>query len=98
MNNFTKQVTSLDYIGVTDNFVGSGGDKTVRLFTASNGNNFRTYGGMSGFVYDAVSSADQQVVAGAGEDGVIRVWNGQNGNELMKFDPPAAAPPATAGM
>ncbi|MFV0443778.1 MAG: c-type cytochrome domain-containing protein [Planctomycetaceae bacterium] len=98
MTQYAKQVTSLDYIGVSDNFVSSGGDKTVRLYTAGNGSNFRTLSGMPDYVYDSTASADQQLVIGAGEDGVIHVWDGQKGNELMKFDPPAVdAPAATAG-
>jgi WD40 repeat protein len=95
MNNFQKEVTAVDYIGATDNFVSSGGDKTVRLFTASNGNNFRSFT-LPDFVYTAVASRDQNVIVGAGEDGTVYVWNGQNGQELMKFAPPVVEVEAQA--
>ena len=91
MTQFTKQVTALDFIGVSDNFVSCGGDKTVRLYTASNGNNFRTLSGMPDYVYDCTASRDQKLIMAAGEDGVIHVWDGQNGKSLMTFEPPALA-------
>ncbi len=95
-NRYTKQVTSLDFIGVSDNTISCGGDKSVRLITAANGNNFRNLGGMTDFVYAVVASDDLSIVAAGGEDGVIRVWDGNNGKELMKFEPPAPEAKQTA--
>lgn len=89
---FTKQVTSIRYMGVTGNTVSSSGDKTVRFHTAQNGSNFRNFAGAGDYVYAAAGSRNQKLVAGGGEDGIIRVWNGDNGQIIRTFDPPV--PPA----
>ena len=51
---------------------------------------------MTDFVYAVVASDDLSIVAAGGEDGVIRVWDGNNGKELMKFEPPSPEAKQTA--
>lgn len=89
ITNYAKQVTSIRFVGVSGNVISCGGDKTVRFHTAANGSNFRSFSGGTDFMYAADSSRDQTVVAAGGEDGVIRVWNGANGQVLKTFEPPA---------
>lgn len=88
---FAKQVTSVQFIGVGDNIISSCGDKTVRMHRANDGGNYRNFGGSPDFVYAAVATRDEAVVLAGGEDGVLRVWNGTNAQELFKFEPPKPA-------
>ncbi len=46
-------------------------------------------------MYAADSARDQTVVVAGGEDGVIRVWNGANGQVIKAFEPPAPAEETT---
>ena len=78
-------MTSLHYIGAGDRFISCAGDKTVRLFTASNGKNERTFSGGTDFMYSAACARDESIVIGGGQDGVLRVWNGKNGQSLATF-------------
>jgi WD40 repeat protein len=98
---YKKQVVCVQYIAATDNFVSCSGDKTVRLFTAANGRNNRSFTGGSDFMYAAACSRDETIVLGGGEDGVLRVWNGKNGQVIAAFEPPQPivtdATVATAG-
>jgi WD40 repeat protein len=82
-------VTSIHFIGTEAETVSAGGDKTVRFHQATDGDNYRTFEGGTDYMYSAAAARDGSVVVGAGEDGVLRVWNGKNGQSLMTFPPPA---------
>lgn len=84
---YAKQVTSIHFIGRGANLVSCGGDKTVRFHTADNGNNFRNFAGGTDFMFAAVASDDEKLVLAAGQDGVLRVWNGTNGQVVRQFEP-----------
>jgi WD40 repeat protein len=88
IQNYSKQVTSIHFIGATDNIISGGGDKTVKMHRANDGGNYRNFGGMPDFVYAVASTRDEAIVIAGGEDGVLRVWNGTNAQELFKFEPP----------
>lgn len=68
--------------------ISCGGDKSVRFHNATNGSQPRAFAGGTDFMYCAAVSRDEQIVVAAGEDGVLRVWNGQNAQPLRQFDPP----------
>ena len=84
----TKPVVGLRFIGTGDNIVSASGDKRVMLHTAGNGKNYRTFSGSTDFLHAVVISRDESLVIAGGEDGVIRVWNGADGNLLKAFEPP----------
>ncbi|MBI5761499.1 MAG: hypothetical protein HZA46_23560 [Planctomycetales bacterium] len=100
---FTKQVTSIQYLGrgaaYFNQIVSCSGDKTVRFHQADNGNNFRSFAGSTDYMYAATAwvnelkDADKLVIAG-GQDGTLRIWNGENGTLVKSFDPPK--PPEVA--
>lgn len=92
IQNYSKQVTSIHFIGVGDNIISGSGDKTVKMHRANDGGNYRGFGGPTDFVYSVVCARDESVVVAGGEDGVLRVWNGTNGQVLYNFEPPK--PPA----
>ncbi|MBM4074898.1 MAG: hypothetical protein FJ267_04565, partial [Planctomycetes bacterium] len=88
IQNYSKQVTSIQFIGPSDNMVSCSGDKTVKMHRSGDGANYRSFGGPTDFVYSTACSRDEATVVAGGEDGVFRVWNGTNGQELFKFEPP----------
>lgn len=96
IQNYSKQVTSIHFIGATDNIISSGGDKTVKMHRANDGGNYRNFAGMPDFVYSVACTRDEAIVVAGGEDGVFRVWNGTNAQELFKFEPPKS--PADAAQ
>jgi WD40 repeat protein len=83
-----KQVTRLLFIGKTPQFVTCSGDAQVRFWNADNGGNVRNFGGNTDFVYAVGVSPDGSVVAAGGEEGVVRVYNGNNGQLARTLAPP----------
>ena len=81
-------MTSLHFIGIGNNIVSSGGDKTVRYHKTDNGQNFRSFSGGTDYMYSADATDDETVVVAGGEDGVLRIWNGADGKVIVNFDPP----------
>jgi WD40 repeat protein len=90
ISSYGKQVTDVDYVGVQDFVISCGGDTKAQSFN-SNGSPRRQFNGNTDFVYSIVASRDETIVITGGEDGVIRVWNGTNGQAIMTFEPPAPA-------
>ena len=92
IQNYTKQVTSIRYIGASDNMISCSGDKTVKMHRSNDGGNYRNFGGPTDFVYAVAVTRDETIAAAGGEDGIFRIWNGTNAQELFKFEAPK--PPA----
>jgi WD40 repeat protein len=92
MQGHQKQVTQLFFVGKTPQFLTVSGDSSVRMWNADNGGNVRQYPGATDFLYSVSASTDGAVVATGGEDGVVRVYNGQNGSLLKAALPPDAEP------
>ena len=88
---FTKEVTSVQFVGATDQALTSSGDSRVRL-VRENGSDVRSFAGFTDFVYAAAATPDGSVVVAGGQDGVLRVWNGTNGQVIATFAPPVLNP------
>jgi len=86
-----KQVTRLVFIGTSDQFATCSGDQTVRFWNI-NGGNTRNFGGSTDFLYALAVSADGQLVAAGGQEGIVRLYNGANGQLLQSLLPPDAQP------
>jgi WD40 repeat protein len=86
----TKQITRLLFIGKTPQVAVCSGDQTVRYWNVDNGGLQRNFGGSSDFLYALGVSPDGAVVAAGGEEGVVRLYNGANGQLLKALLPPAA--------
>ena len=91
MQGHQKQVTRLFFVGKTPQFLTGSGDASVRMWNADNGGQQRTYGAAD-FVYAVASSTDGTVVATGCEDGIVRVYNGTNGQLVKAVLPPDAEP------
>jgi WD40 repeat protein len=88
-----KQVTRLVFIGKTSQFVTCSGDTQVRFWNADNGGNTRNFGGSTDFLYAVGVSPDGAVVAAGGEEGIVRLYNGGNGQLIKALLPPDAEAP-----
>jgi WD40 repeat protein len=96
-----KQVTSVRWVPGKALIAGASGDKAVRLWNPDSGENgqvTRTFNGPNDFVFGVAVSNDGDRIAAGGADGVLFVWNAQNGQVLRKLDPPGPAQPQTAQM
>ena len=83
-------MTAIQYEGDKDNILSCGGDKTVRYHRTSNGQNFRNFGGSTDYQYASAVSRDGKLVLAAGNDGILRLWNGTNGQAIATLEPPKA--------
>ena len=87
ISTYTKQVTSLSFIGMEDDFISCSGDKRVFRHKAANGGTVREFKGCSDYVYCSATTADGAIVAAGCEDGILRIWNGQDAKEIATFAP-----------
>ncbi len=92
LNGHTKQVTQLVFVGKTPQFLTVSGDTNMRMWNADNGGNVRQFGGAKDFLYAVSASADGSIVVSGGEDGVVHIYNGTNGQVIKDALPPDAEP------
>jgi WD40 repeat protein len=94
INAHGKQVTRLLFVGGTSQVVTCSGDQTVRFWNVDNGGGGITFSGSKDYLYAVGVSPDGKVVAAGGEEGVVRLYNGANGQLLKTLLPPGAEQPA----
>jgi WD40 repeat protein len=87
---FNKEITSIHFIDGSNEAIVSSGDSQVKLIR-EDGNNVRTFGGASDFIQAAAITPDGKLVAAGGQDSVLRIWNGSNGEVLNTFEAPKVA-------
>jgi WD40 repeat protein len=92
INAHGKQITRLLFIGKKSEFVTCSGDQTIRFWNADNGGNVRNFGGNSDFLYAVGISPDGSILAAGGEEGVLRLYNGNNGQLVKSLVPPGDKP------
>ncbi len=88
-----KQVTRLAFIGTTPQIATTSGDATVKFWNVDNGGNVRNFGGSNDFLYAVGVSPDGAVVAAGGEESVVRLYNGNNGQLVKTLLPPGVPEP-----
>jgi WD40 repeat protein len=93
INAHTKQVTRLQFVGKTANFVTCSGDQSVKMWNSDNGGNQRNFTGNTDFLYALGVSLDGKVVATGGEEGVVRLYNGDTGALIKALLPPGVPMP-----
>ena len=86
--NHTKQITRLVFKGNTSEIATCSGDQTVRMWNVDNGGGGMTFGGSNDFLYAVGISHDGKIVAAGGEEGIVRLYNGANGQLLKSLLPP----------
>ncbi|MEO8426905.1 MAG: c-type cytochrome domain-containing protein [Verrucomicrobiota bacterium] len=87
---FGKEVTSISFIGITDQALATSGDSKVRL-VQDNGTEVRSFVGASDFVFSAAATPDGKIVIAGGEDSILRIWNGSDGKTIATFEPPKSS-------
>ncbi|MFP6658593.1 MAG: c-type cytochrome domain-containing protein [Pirellulales bacterium] len=94
ISGFGKEVTSIQFVALTENMVVGSGDKQVTTKTAAGGGG-TNFGGSTGYVYCVRASADGDTVVAGGEDSVVRIWS-KDGKTIINFDPPKPPEEKTA--
>lgn len=91
---FDKEITAVTFLGVSDNFVISNGNKQV-VTRNTNGGGGPNFAGATDYMYAVDASRDGKTVVAAGQDSVLRIWD-QQGKEIATFAPlsPESAQPA----
>ena len=92
MTGHGKQVTRLMFVGKTPNVATCSGDQTVSFWNVDNGGRQRNFSGATDFLYAIGVSPDGSVVAAGGEEGVVRLYNGNTGALLKSLLPPGVQP------
>ena len=88
---FDKEVTAISFVGYTDQALAASGDAKVRL-VREDASEVRSFSGAADFVESAAVTPDGKTVIAGGQDSVLRVWDGTNGQLLVSFPPPEARP------
>ena len=70
--------------------VASSADKTVREFNSDDGKQARAFAGGTDYMNAVDVSDDGKRLIAGGHDGVLRVWNVEDGKELAQFETPTA--------
>ena len=91
--NLAKQVTRLMFKGTTSEIVTCSGDPSVRFWNVDNGSGGIAFGGSSDFLYAVSVSSDGKMVAAGGEEGIVRLYNGTNGQLVKALVPPGVELP-----
>jgi WD40 repeat protein len=94
INAHSKQVTRLLFIGTSSQFVTCSGDQTVKFWNVDNGGNTRNFSGNNDFVYAVGVSPDGSILVSGGEEGIVRLYNGTNGQLVKSLLPPGVEQPA----
>ena len=81
---FGKEVSAIQYLGASDNFVLATGDHQVatRNTGGGSGPNFE---GATGFLYSLRATQNSKSIIAGGDDGKLRVWD-QQGKSLFNID------------
>ncbi len=60
-------------------------DKTARIHNSANGSQVHSLGGHTDWVYSVAFSETAKTVAAGSYNGEVRIWNAEDGKELLKF-------------
>jgi WD40 repeat protein len=93
INAHNKQVTRILFVGKSPNFVTCSGDQSVKMWNSDNGGNQRNFAGNTDFLYALGVSADGNIVATGGEEGIVRLYNGATGALIKSLLPPGVPEP-----
>ena len=93
-----KQVTSVRWVPGRPLVAGASGDSKVKYWNPNgNGGVIRTFDGPGDFVHGVATSKDGKIVAAGGADGVLFVWNGDDGQVIRKLEPAPSKPGEPGG-
>ena len=88
IDGFDKEITAVRFLGISDRAAATSGDAQA-VVLKENGEKVLKLKGCTDFMYTLDVSSDGTRIVAGGQDGVLRVWDG-DGNILTTF--PSAAP------
>ena len=83
---FDKEVTSVNFLGYTEQILASSGDGKTRLLGAD-GKDIRSFSGGIDFINSAAITRDGRIVIAGGQDAILRVWDAKGGHVIGKYSP-----------
>jgi WD40 repeat protein len=83
---WNKEVTGVQYLGATNKMVTSAADNQVRI-VAEDATEVRSMAKLPDFVQSTTAPQIPPTWV-AGEDSVLRIWDGNSGKEVVLFHPP----------
>ena len=89
-NPFPLQVTSVNYVGVSNIAVMTMGDGAIREITDQGTD--RNFEPTNTFLYCSAVTPDGQFIIAGGQDSILRLWDIRNGQPPTTFDPPSPTP------
>jgi WD40 repeat protein len=98
INAHNKQITGLVFIGKSDLFATCSGDQQVRFWNVTNGGNTRNFSVGADFLQCVGVSPDGSVMAVGGQEGTVRLYNGNSGALIKALLPPGAEKDKTTPM
>jgi len=96
-NAHTKQVTRLVFVGKTNTFLTASGDASAKQWNVESGQAMRTFSGATDFLFGVAASMDGKLVATGGEEGVVRLYNGESQALIKAVYPPGEEPKKEEG-
>jgi WD40 repeat protein len=87
-----KPVNRLAFISTTGKVLSVAGDATLRQWNPDNGGQERNFPQVKDFLYAVATSPDGAFVVSGGEEGIIQLYNGTNGQLIKAMLPPDAEP------
>ena len=82
---FNKEVTAIQFLGASDNFIAAAGDQQVATFN-TNGGGGPKFAGATGFVYSLRTTPSGKAIVAGSDDGILRIWS-PPGQSLFSFGP-----------
>lgn len=92
----TREITAFQFLDYSAEALSASGDNQLRLLK-EDGGNIRAYGGASDYTQTAAITPDGRFLIAGGSDSQFRVWNGEKGDLLKTFAPPARPIKTLAG-
>jgi WD40 repeat protein len=82
---FGKEVTALSFVGRSPQILSTSADQQTRLHDATNGNLIRAMGGPGDAMYCAIAAGKSALAFAGGQEGVLWVWQIENGQALQQL-------------
>ncbi|MDB5391765.1 MAG: Planctomycete cytochrome [Planctomycetaceae bacterium] len=84
---YKREVTSVAFIGESEQILAACGDGTVRLHRTTSESDILTYAGSKGYQFSVAVTPDGRSVLATGSDGTLRIWTGHEQQPKQSFAP-----------